>query len=116
MSEPFDLDSRVLGHAGFSARPPLSAADPQVLARAVRAHKAGDAVTQAALTLALMCAIGAVAFVLSVDRAVAAGLNAAQGVSGPAALLAVALIGGGVLAGLAARRRSVARVTERRRR
>ncbi|MEP9378453.1 hypothetical protein ABLE91_17185 [Aquabacter sp. CN5-332] len=48
-----------------------SAADPEALARAVRKHKAGDVMTQAALTLALMLAICAVTFVLSVDRAAA---------------------------------------------
>ncbi|MBB6306125.1 hypothetical protein [Xanthobacter tagetidis] len=114
MSEPFDFESRVLGHAGFSARTPLSAADPEVLARAVRAHKAGDAVAQAALTLALMFAIGTVAFVLSIDRAAAATLTAVQSVSGPALLMGVTLIGGGMLAGLAVRRRAAAKVAVRR--
>lgn len=109
MSKPLDLESRVLGHAGFSA------ADPEVLARAVRAHKAGDAVAQAALTLALMFAIGTVAFVLSVDRAAAAGLSAVQGVSGPALLVGIALISGGLLAGFAVRHKAVARVATRRR-
>ena len=116
MSERFDLDTRILGHAGFAARPPLSAADPRLLDRAVRAHKAGDAVTQAALTLTLMFAIGAVAFVLSIERAAAAGLMALPSVSAPAALLAVALVGGVLLAGLAARRKAEARLARRPRR
>ncbi|MEP9349396.1 hypothetical protein [Xanthobacter sp. KR7-225] len=113
MSEPFDLDSRVLGHAGFSARPPLSAADPKLLARAVRAHKAGDAVTQAALTLTLMFAIGAVAFVLSIERAAAAGLKALPSLTTPAALLVVAVVGAMLLTGLAARRWAEARLARR---
>ncbi|WP_132032943.1 hypothetical protein [Aquabacter spiritensis] len=48
-----------------------SAADPEALARAVRKHKTGDAMAQAALTVALMMAICAVTFVLSVDGAAA---------------------------------------------
>ncbi|QTL03712.1 hypothetical protein J5J86_23805 [Aquabacter sp. L1I39] len=51
-----------------------SAADPDALARVVRNHKAGDAMTQAAITVALMVAICAVTFVLTVDRAAAATL------------------------------------------
>ena len=51
-----------------------SAADPDALARVVRNHKAGDAMTQVALTVALMIAICAVTFVLTVDRAAAATL------------------------------------------
>ncbi|MGE4372910.1 MAG: hypothetical protein AB7E29_08425 [Xanthobacter sp.] len=50
-----------------------SPADPETLARALRAHKAGDVVTQAMLTLSLMLAIGVVAIVLSVERASASG-------------------------------------------
>ncbi|OYY08031.1 MAG: hypothetical protein B7Y70_13210 [Rhizobiales bacterium 35-68-8] len=53
-----------------------SASDPEALARAVRKHKTGDAMTQAALTVALMLAICAVTFVLSVDRASAMSLVA----------------------------------------
>lgn len=51
-----------------------SAADPDALARVVRNHKAGDAMTQAAITVALMIAICAVTFVLTLDRAAAATL------------------------------------------
>jgi hypothetical protein len=51
-----------------------SAADPDALARVVRNHKTGDAMTQAAITVALMIAICAVTFVLTVDRAAAATL------------------------------------------
>lgn len=51
-----------------------SPADPEALARAVRKHKTGDVMAQAALTLALMLAICAVTFVLSVDRASAMSL------------------------------------------
>ncbi|MFG1462046.1 hypothetical protein V5F77_04020, partial [Xanthobacter sp. DSM 24535] len=47
----------------------VSCADPDALARAVRNHKAGDALAQAALTIALMLAICAVTVVLSFDRA-----------------------------------------------
>ncbi|MEW6257000.1 MAG: hypothetical protein AB1592_13685 [Pseudomonadota bacterium] len=46
-----------------------SPADPEALARAVRKHKAGDVMAQVALTFALMLAICAVTFVLTVDRA-----------------------------------------------
>ena len=59
-----------------------SASDPEALARAVRKHKTGDAMTQAALTLALMLAICAVTFVLSVDRASAMSLVAADAQEG----------------------------------
>ncbi len=52
-----------------------STADPDVLARAVRKHKTGDAMAQVFLTLALMLAICAVTFVLSVDRAGALALG-----------------------------------------
>ncbi len=74
-----------------------SNADPEMLARAVRAHKAGDAFAQAAITFALMLAIGAVAFVLSSDRAAAADLVAQSGVGSWAAVSAVAIIGGALL-------------------
>ncbi|MFG1478172.1 hypothetical protein V5F53_05825 [Xanthobacter sp. V4C-4] len=95
----------------------LSAADPDTLARAVRAHKAGDAFAQAALTLALMLAIGAVAFVLSTGRAAAAGVLV-EGVADHAAVLsAVALAGGGLLLAARARmRRARVRADDRRRR
>ncbi len=53
-----------------------SPSDPEALARAVRKHKTGDVMAQAGLTLALMLAICAVTFVLSVDRASAMSLAA----------------------------------------
>lgn len=74
-----------------------SKADPDVLARAVRAHKVGDALAQAALTFALMIAIGAVAFVLSSGHAAAAVSVVSTVVDNSAALLAVAAIGAALL-------------------
>lgn len=107
----------VLGFEEFSSRAPLSAADPEVLARAVRAHKVGDAFAQAALTLALMLAIGAVAFVLSAERAAAASLLAAGGLPAHAAMLVLIAIGATgcsmLLVGATARRRAVARASRR---
>lgn len=47
----------------------VSPADPEALARAVRKHKAADVMAQVGLTFALMLAICAVTFVLTVDRA-----------------------------------------------
>lgn len=90
--------------------PAFSAADPDTLARAVRAHKAGDAFAQAALTIALMLAIGAVAFVLSSGRAAAAGLLA-QDVAGHAATLGALALAGGAL--LVAARMTLSRVRVR---
>lgn len=58
----------------------VSSADPELLARAVRDHKVGDALAQAALTFALMLAIGAVAFVLSAEHAAAASQLIVNGV------------------------------------
>lgn len=75
---------------------PRSSADPDVLARAVRAHKLGDAVAQAALTFALMLAIGAVAFVLSAEHAAAASQLIVNGVIDNSAVL-LGLAGGGVV-------------------
>lgn len=94
-----------------------SAADPDTLARAVRAHKAGDAFAQAALTLALMLAIGAVAFVLSSARAAAAGFLV-EGVADHAATLSAVVVAGGalLLATRADLRRARARASDRRRR
>lgn len=94
----------------------LSAADPDLLARAVRAHKEGDALAQAALTLALMLAIGAVAFVLSASHAAAASELIVNGVWDHSALLiALAAIGSALLiARRAARRLSPARIHDRR--
>lgn len=94
-----------------------SVADPDTLARAVRAHKAGDAFAQAALTLALMVAIGTVAVVLSSGRAAAAGLIATGVADHAAALSAVVVVGGALL--LAARaglRHAQVRAGNRRRR
>ncbi|MGU3493308.1 hypothetical protein ACLBXM_04625 [Xanthobacteraceae bacterium A53D] len=56
-----------------------SAADPQILARAVKKHQIGDVFAQVALTIVLMLAICAVTFVLSIDRASAAGLETLEG-------------------------------------
>lgn len=92
----------------------LSKADPDTLARAVRAHKAGDAFAQAALTVALMVAIGAVAVVLSTGRASAAGLLVAHVSDHAAALAGVALVGGALLlAARSALRRAKVRVPRR---
>lgn len=71
-SEDFERDSSLDLWSGRGGA--TSTADPDLLARAVRAHKAGDALAQAAITVALVLAIGAVAFALGVDRAAAAGL------------------------------------------
>lgn len=74
-----------------------SHADPEVLARAVRAHKIGDALAQAALTFALMLAIGAVAFVLSADHAAAASLIVHSMIDNSAVVAGIALAGIGLL-------------------
>lgn len=95
-----------------------SAADPEVLARAVRAHKVGDALAQAALTFALMLAIGAVAFVLSAEHASAASLLIVNGVIDNSAVL-IGLAGAGtalLLARRAALRLARVRASETRRR
>lgn len=96
-----DEDASVRGLSDWRRDPlAFSAADPDTLARAVRAHKAGDAFAQAALTLALMLAIGVVAFVLSSGHAAAAGLLV-EGVADHAALVSlIALAGGSLLLGL----------------
>lgn len=76
----------------------VSPADPELLARAVRAHKEGDAVAQAVLTLALVLAIGAVAVVLSVGHAAAASQFIVAGVADNSGmLLALAAMGGALL-------------------
>lgn len=75
-----------------------SNADPEMLARAVRAHKAGDAFAQAAITFALMIAIGAVAFVLSSDRAAAADFVTQGGFGNWLLAGALAMVGGTLLA------------------
>lgn len=83
---------------GFDAPGTVTShADPEVLARAVRAHKAGDAFAQAAIAVALMLAIGAVAFVLSIDRAAAADLVAGPGLESWGLAGAAALVGGTLL-------------------
>ncbi|WP_234052192.1 MULTISPECIES: hypothetical protein [unclassified Xanthobacter] len=91
----------VRAEASFDAWPAnprgFSAADPDTLARAVRAHKAGDAFAQAALTIALMLAIGTVAVVLSSGRAAAAGFLAERVVDHAATFAALALAGGALL-------------------
>jgi len=74
-----------------------SAADPEALARVVRNHKAGDALAQAALTVALMLAICAVTFALSMDRAAAATLF-----EGETSMVSHALMGTSALAVLGA--------------
>lgn len=117
MSEHRDLELGVLGFESFTTRPPLSAADPEVLARAVRAHKVGDAFAQAALTFALMLAIGAVAFVLSAERAAAASLLAGGALTGHVAAVALAAVCAAsfvlLLAGGRARRRAEVRASRR---
>lgn len=117
MSEHRDLDTGVLSLEAWPSRAPLSPTDPEVLARAVRAHKAGDAFAQAALTVTLMVAIGTVAFVLSAERAAAASLLAAGGMPfhmTAAILAAVAVVGCALLALSSARRRAEARIPRRR--
>ncbi|MEP9352621.1 hypothetical protein ABLE93_03375 [Xanthobacter sp. KR7-65] len=92
-----------------------SPADPDVLARAVRAHKEGDAVAQALLTLALMLAIGAVAVVLSVGHAAAASQLIVNGMwDHSAVLLVLAAVGTGALFAIRyARRAAPARIDGR---
>ncbi|OYX75680.1 MAG: hypothetical protein B7Y95_01495 [Rhizobiales bacterium 32-66-11] len=83
----------------------VSSADPEALARAVRNHKAGDALAQVALTIALMLAICAVTVVLSFDRASASVLNAAEATMSSSilssSLLSLSLFGLLALAGAA---------------
>jgi hypothetical protein len=74
-----------------------SSADPEALARVVRNHKAGDALAQVALTVALMLAICAVTFALSMDRAAAATLY-----QGETSMVSHALMGSSALAVLGA--------------
>lgn len=95
MGKNSDLQFDVFGLDAPGAA--TSHADPEVLARAVRAHKAGDAFAQAAIAVALMLAIGAVAFVLSIDRAAAAGLVADAGLQSWGLAGALALVGGTLL-------------------
>lgn len=116
MSEHRDLDTGAFGLEGLTSRPSFSAADPDVLARAVRAHKAGDAFAQAAITFALMVAIGWVAFALSAERAAAASLMSAGGLSMPAAgalLAGICAAGCGLLVGMAVLRRRAVPVRRR---
>ncbi len=74
-----------------------SAADPDTLARVVQAHKTGDAVAQAVLTLALVLAIGTVAVVLSVERASAASFLMRGVMDHSATLGAITVVGGAIL-------------------
>lgn len=94
-----------------------SPADPEALARAVRKHKAGDVMAQVALTFALMLAICAVTFVLTVDRAAAMVMSAGLGSEEmtmvthafdamPLAILAVLALGGSLLVAYRAARQS----------
>lgn len=97
-----DTELRGMGLEVWAERDAMrSAADPDTLARVVQAHKTGDAVAQAVLTLALVLAIGAVAVVLSVERASAAGFLMDGMMDHGATLGAVALAGSAIL--LAAR-------------
>lgn len=66
-----------------------SAADPQVLARAVKKHQIGGVVAQIALTIVLMLAICAVTLVLSLDRAAAASLETTEGTAVSMSMTAV---------------------------
>lgn len=52
--------------------PPVSPTDPELLARAVKAHKAGDALAQMVIAATLVLAICAVMMVLGTERAAAA--------------------------------------------
>ena len=86
----------------------VSSADPEVLARAVRDHKVGDALAQAALTFALMLAIGAVAFVRSAEHAAAASQLIVNGVIDYSGiLLGLAMAGSVLLVGRRAAQRLV---------
>lgn len=97
-SMPRETELRGMGLEVWAERDAMrSAADPDTLARVVQAHKTGDAVAQAVLTLALVLAIGAVAVVLSVERASAAGFLMRGVMDHSAALAAVAVVGGAVL-------------------
>lgn len=86
------------GHFSFGrldrAEAGISSADPEMLARAVRDHKLGDAIAQAGLTLALMLAIGAVAFVLSAEHAAAASQVIVDGVIDHSAVAAAGAFAG----------------------
>lgn len=111
MGKNSDLEFDVFGFDAPGTA--TSHADPEVLARAVRAHKAGDAFAQAAIAVALMLAIGAVAFVLSVDRAAAADFVASPGLESWGLAGAAALVGGALL--LSRFTRKTARAVARRR-
>ncbi|WP_296584120.1 hypothetical protein [Xanthobacter sp.] len=82
-----------------------SPADPELLARAVRAHKEGDAMAQAVLTFALMVAIGAVALVLGGHAAMAGDLIAGGVKESSGFLLSLGAVGGAVLLSAFASRR-----------
>lgn len=114
MSDPRDME---MGRFTLGWRDRASGlspvADPEVLARAVRAHKVGDAFTQAALTFALMLAIGAVAFVLSAEHAAAAGLIVGSVMEHSAVLAAIAVAGGSLFLARAGLRRACAAARRR---
>jgi hypothetical protein len=118
MSEFRDSEFRDFAMLRVGASP----ADPEALARAVRKHKAGDVMAQVALTFALMLAICAVTFVLTVDRAAAMTLAGAafgseemtmvtQALGAmPLAILAALALGGMFAAYRAAQRAEEARL------
>ncbi len=88
-----------------------SPADPELLARAVRAHKEGDALAQAVLTFALMVAIGAVALVLGGRAAMAGDLIVGSVSDSSGFLLSLGAVGGAILlSAVAARRFATSRV------
>ncbi len=82
-----------------------SVADPQMLARAVKKHKLGDAMAQIAITIVLMLAICAVTFVLSMDRAAAAGLHDPEGIVVSTSLIAILALAAAAGAALLAQMR-----------
>ena len=111
MSGRCDVGSMEAGHFSLTRRAiRQSPADPELLARAVRAHKEGDALAQAVLTFALMVAIGAVALVLGGHAAMAGDLIAGSVKNSSGFLLSLGAVGGAVfLSALAARRVANAR-------
>lgn len=112
MSGRCDVGSMEAGHFSLTRRAiRQSPADPELLARAVRAHKEGDALAQAVLTFALMVAIGAVALVLGGHAAMAGDLIAGSVKESSGFLLSLGAVGGAVfLSALAARRVANARL------
>lgn len=112
MSGRFDVGSMEAGHFSLTRRAVRqSPADPELLARAVRAHKEGDALAQAVLTFALMVAIGAVALVLGGHAAMASDLIAGSVTDSSGFLLSLGAVGGAVfLSAMAARRLATSRL------